>query len=65
MAIPCAVGLDVGGTKIAGGLVAFPSGTILTQRTLPTGAERGGEAILEDALALAAELREAARGRQA
>jgi glucokinase len=64
MAIRCAVGLDVGGTKIAGGLVAFPSGTILTRRTLPTGADRGGEAVLEDALALAAELLEAAGQRQ-
>jgi glucokinase len=61
----CAVGLDVGGTKIAGGLVALPEGTVLTRRTLPTGAGRGGEAVLEDALALAAELLKAARGRQA
>jgi glucokinase len=51
-----AVGLDVGGTKIAGGLVAFPEGAVLARRTLPTGADRGGEAVLEDALALAREL---------
>ena len=65
MAIRCAVGLDVGGTKIAGGLVAFPSGQVLAQRTLPTGACRGGEAVLEESLALAAELMSAAQRQEA
>jgi glucokinase len=51
-----AVGLDVGGTKIAGGRVAFPEGAVLARRTIPTGAGRGGVTVLEDALALAAEL---------
>lgn len=64
----CAIGLDVGGTKIAGGLVAFPAGgsgqaadrppsaEVLAKRLLPTDAGRGGEAVLADTLALAAEL---------
>lgn len=49
----CAIGLDVGGTKIAGGVIALDSGQILVQRTIPTLAQRGGEAVLDDALALA------------
>jgi len=55
----CAIGLDVGGTKIAGGLVT-PDGATLTRRIIPTRPERGGEAVLEDALALAACLRDEA-----
>jgi glucokinase len=51
-----AIGLDVGGTKIAGGVVAFPSGALLARRVVPTGPERGGEAVLADVLALAGEL---------
>jgi glucokinase len=50
------VGLDVGGTKIAGGLVAFPEGRVLARRVVPTGAHRPGGAVLEDALALARDL---------
>jgi glucokinase len=52
----CAVGLDVGGTKIAAGLVAHSSGVILARRTIPTLPRRGGDAVLGDALALAEEL---------
>lgn len=52
----CAIGLDIGGTKIAGGVVVFPSGTLLTRRVVPTDPGRGGAAVLEDALALTAEL---------
>lgn len=50
------IGLDVGGTKIAGGLVDSSSGTVLERRQVPTRAERGGEAILRDVVALAEEL---------
>jgi glucokinase len=46
----CAVGLDVGGTKIASGLVAFPSGRVLAKRLIPTQAKRGGQAVLDDAI---------------
>jgi glucokinase len=53
----CAIGLDVGGTKIAGGLIDSGSGLVLARRAIPTHAERGGAAVLDDALALAASLR--------
>ena len=49
----CAIGLDVGGTKIAAGLVAHPCGAVLARRTIPTLPRRGGEAVLGDTLALA------------
>jgi glucokinase len=52
----CAVGLDVGGTKVAGGIVAFPSGRVMVRRMIPSGSQRSGEAVLEDVLTLAAEL---------
>jgi glucokinase len=52
-----AIGLDVGGTKIAGGVVALDSGQVLARRTIPTRAGRGGEAVLADALTLAESLR--------
>ncbi len=52
----CAIGLDVGGTKIAGGVVAMPSGDVLARSTIPTGAHRPGVAVLADALALAEQL---------
>lgn len=48
-----AVGLDVGGTKIAGGLVAFPAIEVFTRQTIPTRPGRGGRAVLLDALGLA------------
>ena len=48
-----AIGLDVGGTKIAAGIVALDSGTILERRTISTQPERGGAAVLDDVLALA------------
>jgi glucokinase len=54
---PYAIGLDVGGTKIAGGVVALSTGQVLARRAIATRAERGGAAVLEDALALAAALR--------
>lgn len=53
----CAIGLDVGGTKIAGGVVAFPAGQVLIKRIIPTRPERSGEAVLADALALAEALK--------
>jgi glucokinase len=53
---PCAIGLDVGGTKIAAGVVAFPCGQVLVRRTIPTRANRDGRAVLTDALILAAEM---------
>ena len=53
---PWAIGLDVGGTKIAAGLVALDAGRVLARRVVPTAPARGGEAVLADALALAVAL---------
>ena len=52
----CAIGLDVGGTKIAGGVVTYASGQVLTKQVIPTKPERGGEAILADAMVMAGAL---------
>ena len=43
-----AIGVDVGGTKIAAGLVPFQSGQVVGKRIVPTRPERGGEAVLAD-----------------
>ena len=51
------IGIDVGGTKIAGGLIEPETGEIVVRRTLPTMASRGGAAVLDDAVAMATELR--------
>jgi len=57
-----ALGIDVGGTKIAGGIVDLDSGTVLGRRQVATDYERGGAAILADTSALAQDLKaEAAR----
>ena len=48
-----AIGVDVGGTKIAAGLVALDSGAVRGRRVIPTDPGRGGAAVLTDALALA------------
>lgn len=60
-----AIGLDVGGTKIAGGLVALDTGAVTARRVIPTYAERGGRAVLDSVTALAQQLYEEAitRGR--
>lgn len=50
------VGIDVGGTKIAGGVIDPVTGEILHRRIIPTDAWRGGPAVLDDAVALAADL---------
>jgi len=41
-----AIGIDVGGTKIAGGIVWWPSAEVVFPCKAPTFPERGGEAIL-------------------
>jgi glucokinase len=51
-----AVGIDVGGTKIAAGCVRFPEGVTLFRRVIPTSPQRGGEAVLEDVALLADEV---------
>ena len=41
-----AIGLDIGGTKIAGGVVDRKTGKVLLRDTVPTHANRGGAAVL-------------------
>lgn len=53
-----AVGIDVGGTKIAAGVVDVASGRVVERRQVPTRPERGGAAVLADCAALASELGE-------
>ena len=55
--------LDIGGTKIAGAVVALEDGAqprIVTRKTVPTEAARGGEAVLSTVVALAQELADGA-----
>jgi len=51
-----ALGIDVGGTKTAAGVVSFPEGRACSQRLIPTEPSRGGEAVLNDVVRLAEEL---------
>ncbi len=50
------IGLDVGGTKISGGLVDPRTGQILIRRQVPTGSEQGGARVLERVATVASEL---------
>lgn len=52
----CTLGIDVGGTKIAGGVLSLPEGRPLVSEIVPTGAHRGGQAVLDDVLDLAGRL---------
>jgi glucokinase len=61
MAVTCAIGFDVGGTKCASGAVVLPEGRILARRLQPTDPERGGEAVLADVILSARSLAEEAR----
>ena len=57
--------LDIGGTKIAGALVALEGGAqprIVARKTIPTEAARGGDAVLATVVSLARELADAAEG---
>jgi glucokinase len=51
-----AVGIDVGGTKIAAGVVERETGALLERHVVPTRPERGGAAVLDDCARLAATL---------
>jgi len=55
------LGIDVGGTKIAAGIVDPATGAIRARETIATGAARGGSAVLDDTIALARRLIGAAR----
>jgi len=51
-----AVGLDIGGTKIAAGVVLWPSGKIVHRAVIPTRPGRGGRAVLKDTMNIAVTL---------
>ena len=50
------IGIDIGGTKIAGGVIRFPHGERGRVRVIPTNTGRGGRAVLDDVLGLARDL---------
>ncbi len=56
-----ALGIDVGGTKVSGGIVDLDSGTIHGRRQIATGSDRGGAAVLADTVTLALALKEDAQ----
>lgn len=56
-----ALGLDVGGTKIAAGVVRFPDGRVVARQQIPTPIGQGSEAVLEACHQLGSELAAAAR----
>lgn len=51
-----AIGVDIGGTKIAAGLVELSTARIVTKEIIPTRPDRGGEAVLRDTLDVARRL---------
>lgn len=55
-----AIGIDIGGTKIAGGLVDLETGALLVRHTALTAAERSGQAVLRTVIEIAAALADAA-----
>jgi len=50
------IGLDVGGTKTAAGVVLFPEGKVLCRRVIPTNASRPGGVVLGEVVDLSKEL---------
>jgi glucokinase len=50
------VGLDIGGTKTAGGVVLLPEGEVLARRVMPTRPARRGMDVFRDTLDLAQRL---------
>jgi glucokinase len=56
-----AIGVDVGGTKCAAGLVNLSDGTLLAQEVRPTLPNRGGATVLLDVLELVLSRQDAAR----
>jgi glucokinase len=51
-----AIGIDIGGTKIAAGLVELPTARIVAKEIIPTQPGRGGAAVLRDTLDVARRL---------
>jgi glucokinase len=54
--VALAVGIDVGGTKIAGGLVDLITGSVVRREDVPTAPERGPDAVLADCRRIAEQL---------
>jgi glucokinase len=48
----CAIGVDIGGTKCAAGLVVVPEGRIVSRRLKATEPQRGGGPVLADVIVL-------------
>ncbi len=63
MAVQHAVGIDVGGTKIAGAIVNVADGSWIEAITLPTQPGRGGKSVLADAGDVAQKLTRSAEER--
>lgn len=53
--MPYYIGIDIGGTKIAGGIVT-ERGEVLDTKSCPTPVQAGGPKILEDSITLASQL---------
>src|SRR5262245_45363201 len=60
---PNALGIDVGGTKIAAGIVSLSDGRVSARRQIPTSPSRGGAAVLDDVEGLAGDLFREAQSR--
>ncbi|GMQ94779.1 MAG: ROK family protein [Acidimicrobiia bacterium] len=56
MPVRHAIGIDVGGTKIAGAIVDVGSGAVTDHAVVATDTHRGGEAVLADAVAMSRKL---------
>ncbi len=56
-----AIGVDIGGTKCAAGLVRLDEGRVIARCELATRPERGGMAVLNDVIALTKSLQEEAQ----
>ncbi|MCC7374938.1 MAG: ROK family protein [Verrucomicrobiales bacterium] len=57
------IGVDVGATKIAAGLVRFPEGRVLERNRIPTCPDRDPEQVLNDLFEMVAALAQRARAR--
>jgi glucokinase len=57
------IGVDLGGTKCAAGLVRLDDGRVIARREQATRPERGGMAVLNDVIALTEALQEEAKAR--
>ncbi len=50
--LSCIIGVDVGGTKCAAGALRMHDSGVIVRQCLPTRPERGGQAVLDDVIAL-------------